>query len=448
MPSPVATRIRGGLVATLDPERRELTDGVIEITDGTITHVGEHATESPAGNEIDASALLVVPGLVNTHVHTAQQLARGLGDDVDLLTWLRDRIWPFEIALTAADVACSTLACAAEQIRNGVTTIADPGGHHVDAIAGAIRDSGIRAYVAQSALDEDDGLPAGMARPTAELLELEAELAGRWHGAAEGRIRFSYTVRTIFNCSDALIEASAEATRALGSVLQMHVAEIPEENEHSIRTRGRSTVRHLAHLGVLDCGFLGAHAVFVDDGELALLAAAGAAVSHNLASNLKVLGIPRVADMLDAGILVGIGTDGAPASNRMSLLDEIWAAGLLQKGVRRDPTVLPARSMLEMATIDGARALRWGDRIGSLEVGKEADLVLLDLHRANTIAVVDPIAAFATSVKTENVHSVMCAGRWLLREREIVAFDEASVLDEATRRGPEVVRRRRLAVGA
>lgn len=447
MAESVDIRIHGGLVVTMDPARREIEGGVVEVTGRTIAHVGPAATAGPAAAEVDASGMLVLPGLVNTHVHTAQHLARGLGDDVDLLTWLRDRIWPFEVSLGEADVACGTLACAAEQIRNGVTTFADPGGHHVDAVGRSIATSGLRAYLGLSSLDEDDGLPAGMARPTADLLALEDALADRWHGAADGRIRFSYTVRTIFNCSDELIAESASRTRALGSVLQMHIAEIPEENEHSLRTRGLSTVRHLDRLGVLDCGFLGAHGVFVDGEELGLLAGAGAAVSHNLASNLKVLGIPRVADMLDAGIVVAIGTDGAPANNRMSLLDEMWAAGLLQKGVRRDPTVLPARRVLEMATIDGARALRWSDRIGSLEPGKEADLVLVDLHAANTIAVVDPVAALATSAKTENVVSVMCAGAWLLRDRRIVSFDEDEVLAEAARRGPEVVARRQAVVG-
>jgi len=273
-----------------------------------------------------------------------------------------------------------------------------------------------------------------------ETLAVQDDFAARWDGAADGRLRFSYTLRTIFNCSDELIEASAERARNLGTPLQMHIAEVPAENEHTEATRGTTTVRHLARLGVLGPWFLGAHAVWVDDEEIELLAKSGAAVSHNLASNLRVLGMPRIADMLDAGVLVGIGTDGAPANNRMSLIDELWAATLLQKGLRLDPTVLDARTAFAMATREGARALGLGDEIGSLEPGKAADLVLLDPATVNMTPVHDPVSALVTSLKSENVHSVMCAGRWLLREREIAVADERAVLAEAQERGVAVAR--------
>jgi 5-methylthioadenosine/S-adenosylhomocysteine deaminase len=186
-------------------------------------------------------------------------------------------------------------------------------------------------------MDEPEGVPKSRRESTEETLAVQGELAERWDGAADGRLRFSYTLRTIFNCSDELIEASVERARKLGTPLQMHIAEIPAENEHTNATRGTTTVRHLANLCALGPWFLGAHAVWLEDEEIALLAETGAAVSHNLASNLRVLGLPRVADMLDAGVLVGLGTDGAPANNRMSLIDELWAATLLQKGLRLDP---------------------------------------------------------------------------------------------------------------
>ena len=231
-------------------------------------------------------------------------------------------------------------------------------------------------------MDEWEGVPEARQESTAETLAIQDELAERWDGAADGRLHFSYTLRTIFNCSDALIEASVERARGLGTPLQMHVAEIPAENEHSRATRGTTTVRHLARLGALGHWFLGAHAVWLEDEEIGLLAETGAAVAHNLASNLRVLGIPRIADMLDAGVVVGLGTDGAPANNRMSLIDELWAASLLQKGLRLDPTVLDARTAFAMATRSGAQALGVeafhgntcdlgaAGEIGSLKAGK------------------------------------------------------------------------------
>ncbi len=433
-------RIEGGLVVAMDDAGTVLEGGIVEIEGGRIAAVGAERSSEPA-ESVSANGLIVVPGLVNTHCHLSQQLARGLADDVDLLTWLHDRIWPYEASLTEEDVEASALACALEQIRNGVTTIADPGGQHVDGAGRALERAGIRGFLARSTMDEWDGVPEARRESTEETLAVQDEAAERWNGAADGRLRFSYSLRTIFNCSDELIEASVERAKALEAPLQMHIAEIPAENEHVQATRGTTTVRHLGRLGALGPWFLGAHAVWIDDEEIGLLAANGAAVSHNLASNLKVLGLPRVADMLDAGVVVGLGTDGAPANNRMSLVDELWAASLLQKGLRLDPTALDARTAFAMATRDGARALGIADEIGSLVEGKAADLVLIDPHTANMIPAHDPVSALVTSMKTENVHSVMCAGSWLLREREIVAFDEADVLAEAAERGRAIAGR-------
>ena len=420
-----------------------LDPGVVEVEGDRLAHVGTEPSPEEA-ETISVRGLIVVPGLVNTHCHLSQQLGRGLADDVDLLTWLRGRIWPYEAALDEEDVEVSALACALEQIRNGVTTIADPGGQHVDGAGRGLERAGIRGFLGRSTMDEPEGVPESRRESTQETLAVQDELAGRWDGAAEGRLRFSYSVRTIFNCSDELIEASVEHARELGTPLQMHIAEIPAENEHTQATRGTTTVRHLARLGALGPWFLGAHAVWVDDEEIALLAETGAAVSHNLASNLRVLGMPRIADMIDAGVLVGIGTDGAPANNRMSLIDELWAATLLQKGLRLDPTVLDARTAFAMATRNGAGAVGLGDEIGSLEAGKAADLVLVDPRTVNMTPVHDPVSALVTALKTENVHSVMCAGRWLLREGVITVADEAEILAEAQQRADAVARRAKL----
>jgi 5-methylthioadenosine/S-adenosylhomocysteine deaminase len=434
-------RIAGGLVVTMDAAGTVVEDGCVEVEGNRIRRVGSRRADGDAAETVDAGGLVVTPGLVNTHCHLSQQLARGLADDVDLLTWLHERIWPYEAALAEEDVETSALACALEQIRNGVTLVADPGGQHVDGAARGVERAGIRALLGRSTMDQWEGVPAARRERTAEALAVQDELAARWHGAAEGRLRFSYTLRTIFNCSDELIEATVERARELGTTVQMHVAEIPAENEHATATRGTTTVRHLGRLGALGPWFLGAHAVWVDDEEIGLLAETGAAVSHNLASNLRVLGLPRVADMLDAGVVVGLGTDGAPANNRMSLIDELWAATLLQKGLRLDPTVLDARTAFALATRAGAQALSVAGELGSLEPGKAADLVLVDPRTANMTPVHDAVSALVASMKTENVHSVMCAGRWLMRDRRILVCDEEEVLREAQARAEAVAHR-------
>ncbi len=425
----VDTRIKAALVYTA--AGAELVNGWVEVAGGRITHVGIEPTSAGTRESVDASGMLLIPGLVNTHCHTSQQLARGLGDDVDLLTWLRDRIWPYEAALSPLDVEISTFACALEQIRSGVTTLAEPAGQHVDAMASALEASGMRALLGRSSMDEGDGLPQGLRESTGTCLEAQDELVERWHGSAGGRLRVSYTLRTIFNCSDELIMESAERARRHGTLVQMHVAEVPEEIEHAVATRGTTVLRHLHKLGVLGPGFLAIHSVFLEDEELDLLATTETPVSHNAASAMRILGIPRIADMLERGVIVGLGTDGAPTNNRMSLVDEMYLAPLLQKAVRRDPTVLPARQVLQMATLDGARALGWDQEIGSIEVGKSADLVLVDPRTANMTPLHDAVSALVTSMKSENIHSVMCAGRWLMRARKVTVLDEERILATA-----------------
>lgn len=415
--------------------------GVVEVLDDRITYVGTEATMDRADEELNLPGMVLVPAFVNTHAHTSQQLGRGLADDVDLLTWLRDRIWPYEAALTPADAEISALACAAEQIRNGVTLLADPGGQHVDQMAAGIARSGIRAFVAASSMDSGDGLPNGWAPRTDEAISRQQDLFDRHDGTADGRVRFSWSLRTIFNCTDEFITATSERAVSTNRPLQMHIAEVREENEHTLATRGQTTVRHLHTLGVLRPGFVGAHAVWIDDEERALLAESGAAVSHNVASNLRILGLPRIADLVDAGCLVGLGTDGAPSNNRMSILDEMWAASMVQKALRGDPAAFPSSTVLSMATQWGATALGMGDELGALRPGGLADLVLIDPMTAGMATAHDRISALVTSCSTSNVHSVMCNGRWVMRDRVITSFDEPAVLEEAAIRAREVARR-------
>jgi 5-methylthioadenosine/S-adenosylhomocysteine deaminase len=417
--------------------------GYVEVAHGAITHVGPEPTPGPAAEAMPATGRIIIPGLVNTHCHTSQQLGRGLGDDVGLLTWLHDRIWPYELALTEADAELSALVCAIEQVRNGCTLLADPGGRHVDGMARGVAAAGIRGLLGRSSMDCGEGRPAGDREDTAAVLAAQDELADRWHGT--GLLRFSYTLRTIFNCSDELITATLDRARALGTVAQMHVAEIPEENAHALATRGATTVRHLERLGALGPDLLAVHATWVDDEEIGLLAERSCPVSHNAASNLKILGTPRVADMLDAGVRVALGTDGAPSNNRMSVIDEMWLAAIVQKGVRRDPTVLPADAVLRMATADGAAALGMADEVGALEVGRRADLVVIDPLTANFATAADPVSALVTALKSENVEHVLCDGEWVLRDRRITTVDEAAVLAEAAERAAAVRRRAGLA---
>jgi 5-methylthioadenosine/S-adenosylhomocysteine deaminase len=299
--------------------------------------------------------------------------------------------------------------------------------------------AGIRAVLGRSSMDTGDGRPPTDQEDTETVLSVQEELFDRWHGV-EGLL-VSYTLRTIFNCSDQLILRTVSRAIERGAVVQMHVAEIPEENEFSLATRGATTIAHLRSLGVLGPHFLGAHATWASDEEIEILAATNTSLSHNAGSNLKILGVPRVAEWLEAGINVAIGTDGAPSNNRMSVIDEMWLASLTQKGRRNDPTAFPAPVMLAMATVNGAKALGLGDLLGRLAPGFAADLVIIDPRTTNFVPVHDPHAGLVNSLKTENVESVMSAGRWLMRGREVLTIDEEALIDEARDRARHIRRR-------
>lgn len=263
----------------------------------------------------------------------------------------------------------------------------------------------------------------------------------KWHGSAEGRIQVWFGLRTIFNNSDDLILRTKALADDYGVGVHMHVAEVREEVEFARETRGATTVTHLNDLGVLERNFLAVHTVWLTDAEIRIFAEKDVKVSHNPASAMRVLGIARVPEMIDAGVCVSIGTDGAPSNNRMSMVDELWVTSLLHKVRLLDPTALPAETILAMATCDGARALLMEDQVGSLEVGKKADLVVINPNTAGMLPLHDPAANMVTSMRGENIESVMVDGQWLMYERELLTVDEAGLLAQAQEQA-DVLRQR------
>lgn len=437
-------------VVTMDAPRRQYTRGAVLIEGDRIAAVGPSddlvaqvnaAPDAQAVSQVDLRGRWILPGLINTHVHTSQQLGRGLGDDVGLLTWLYERIWPYESNLTEEDSYVSTLLCGIEQIRSGVTCFAEPGGQFVDSMGRATTELGLRGILARSTMDMGEGLPSRWEESTQQTLDVQVANYERWHGKAQGRIRAWFGLRTIFNNSDALITRTKALADRYGVGVHMHVAEIEEEVRFAEETRGATTVTHLRDLGVLDDNFLAVHSVWLTDDEVQIFADHRVKVSHNPAAAMRVLGFAKVPEMLDAGVCVALGTDGAPSNNRMTLIDEMWLASLIHKGRTLDPTVVPAQAVLAMVTCDAARALLWEDEIGALAVGKKADLVVIDPDSAAMLPLHDPIANMVTAMHAHNVQSVMADGRWLMRDREILVVDEAAVLAEAKARAAAIARR-------
>ena len=441
------TLIQGGTVITMDEDRRVFREGAVLIDDDRISAVGARDALFPQKVDrfVEARGKIVLPGLINTHAHLSQQLGRGLGDDVDLITWLHERIWPYESTMTPEDSYYSSLLCGIELIRSGVTCFAEAGGQHVGSMAHAVEELGLRGILARSTMDIGKG-PDNMIEPTSVCIDKQEELILKWNGHANGRIRVWPSCRTIFNCSDELYLRTKRLANRYQLGITAHIAEIKDEVEYAKRTRGATTVAHLNALGVLGSNFLSVHTVWVTDEEITMLAETGTHVSYNPAAAMRVLGFAKIPAMIDAGVNVTIGTDGAPSNNRMNLISEMYLASLINKGRTLDPSILPAHSVLEMVTVNAAQALLWQDEIGSIKSGKKADLVIIDPNSSNMLPLHDTIANLVYAMDARNVDSVFVDGKALLLDGVITTVNEAEVLSRANSAAHNIVKRARISL--
>jgi 5-methylthioadenosine/S-adenosylhomocysteine deaminase len=435
--------IKNAYVVTMNDQGAVYKNGGVLTEDDRIIAVGQvdPALVKPGAEVINGKGKYVLPGLVNTHVHTSQQLGRGLGDDVNLLTWLHERIWPYESNMTEEDSYVSTLLCCLEQIRAGVTSFAEPGGQFVSGMARGVAEAGLRAKLAKSVMDTGDGLPKVWQKTAQEELDKQEEDFKRLHNTADGRVQVWFGLRTIFNNSDDLIVKSKALADKYGVGLHMHVAEVKDEIDFTQAKYGEGTVAHLNRLGVLDKNLLAVHTVWLTDEEVEMFRVHDVKVSHNPAAAMRVLGFAKIPKMYREGICVTIGTDGAPSSNRMDMVDEMWLTSLIHKGWRLDPTVMKAQEILTMATRNGARALMDEHLYGSLEPGKKADLIIVNPDSASMLPLHDPIANLVTAMHSSNVESTMCDGKWLMKKRVVKSLDERAILREAKARAAAIVKR-------
>ncbi|XP_051122648.1 uncharacterized protein LOC127245676 [Andrographis paniculata] len=447
--------LHSALIVTMDPQRRVFRNGAVAVQGDTIVAVGQsediisrYSSLSP--QLIDLHGRFLLPGLINTHVHTSQQLGRGIADDVDLLTWLHHRIWPYESHMTEDDSYLSTLLCGIELIHSGVTCFAEAGGQHVSGMARAVEQLGIRACLTQSVMDAGEGLPASWAsRTTEECIQSQKELHKKHHNTANGCIRIWFGIRQIMNSTDLLLTETRDAAKELGTGIHMHVAEIPYENQVVVDRQGvdHGTVTYLEKIELLQSNLLAAHTVWVNEHEVSLLSRRGVKVSHCPASAMKLLGFAPIREMIDAGVCVSLGTDGAPSNNRMSIVDEMYVASLINKGQEvfkqgtTDPTALPAETVLEMATINGAKTVLWDNEIGSIEAGKKADMIVIDSSSWTMVPVHDCISSLVYCMRSENIASVMCNGRWIMIDKKITTVDEEEIVGMAKKASGHLLKR-------
>ncbi len=434
---------KNGYILTMNASNQVYAHGNLLVEDDKVKAVGnvdEQQVRSDA-EVIDLQGKYLLPGFVNSHVHTSQQISRGVGDDVDFITWLHKRMWPFESNMTEEDSYVSTLMCCLEQIRAGVTSFAEPGGQFVSGMAKAVTEAGLRAKLAKSVMDCGEGLPEIWQRTTEEELDQQVDDLKKYHNTADGRVQVWFGLRTIFNNTDDLIVRTKELADKYGVGVHMHVAEAKSEIEYTQKVYGEPTVTHLHKLGVLDKNLLAVHTVWLTNEEIDLFKKYDVKVSHNPASAMRVLGFAKIPQMLEKGVCVSIGTDGASSSNRMDIVDEMWLTSLIHKGWRLDSTVVPSEDILCMATKNGARALLDEEVYGSLEPGKKADLIVINPHGPSMMPVNDRIAALVTAMHSSNIESTMCDGKWLMKERKILTLDEEAILKEAQERSDAIYKR-------
>jgi 5-methylthioadenosine/S-adenosylhomocysteine deaminase len=433
--SPVTSRcdilLTNATVLTMDDEFTIHHDGAVAISGDSIAAVGPQALSYQASEALDCAGRVVMPGLINAHTHVPMALLRGLADDLRLDVWLMGYMMPVEREFVSPDfVRLGTRLGCAEMIRSGVTCFADMY-YFEEAVAEAAAEAGMRALCAQTVLR----FPAPDAASYEDGLARARDFIERWRG--HPLIVPGPGPHAPYTCTPEILRACADLAAEFDVPLQIHLAETGHEVEESRRVHGMPVVPWIKKQGLFDAKVLAAHCVHVDEGEIRALKNFCAGVAHNPTSNLKLgSGVAPVAKMLELGVEVGIGTDGPASNNDLDMFEETRLAALLAKGIGGDPTAVPARDALAMATRAGARALHLGNVTGSLEPGKRADLIVVDLgalHNAPAFTR-DPGGIYAQIVytaKSTDVCDVMCNGRWLMRERKLLTLDEHQLREAA-----------------
>ena len=427
--------LRNGIVVTMNGNYDVFEDGAVAIRDDSIVAVGpaaEIAGAYRAREEIDCAGNVIMPGLVNAHTHIPMTLMRGLNDDLRLDVWLgylmpveREFVTP-EFVKLGARVAC------AEMIRSGVTTFADMF-YYEEAIAEQVAEIGMRALLGQTILV----FPAPDAATFEDALLLCRRFIERWNG--HPLIQPAVAPHAWYTATPELLLACADLARAFDVPLHTHVSETKLEADNSVNQNHMSVVDWLEKHGILDTKLLAAHCVHIGEEDMFSLRRVGAGVAHCPSSNLKLAsGIAPVPQMLKLGLNVGVGTDGPASNNDLDMVEEMRLASFMAKVSTQDPTALPARQMLEVATISGARAVHMGDITGSLEAGKRADIAVLDMSGVHNQPHFHnhPDAVYSRIIyaaKSTDMTHVICNGRWLMRDHSLLTVDEASAIEEASR---------------
>ena len=409
--------------------------GDLLVVDGRIADVGP--TGKTADLVIDATDCAVLPGFVQTHIHLCQTLFRGAADDLSLIDWLKRRVWPMEAAHTAASIRASARLGVAELIKGGTTcALTMETVNHTEEVFKVVAETGFRATVGKCMMDKGEGVPSALHEETQSSVRESVRLLEAWHGKADGRIRFCFAPRFAVSCTRELLSQVAELARDRGVMVHTHASENRSECDLVERETGMRNIAYLDSVGLSGRHVALAHCIHIDEQEMQILRRTRTNVAHCPSSNLKLgSGIAPITRMLETGISVSLGADGAACNNRLDMFTEMRTAALLQK-VLHGPEAMPANRALRMATIDGANAIGIGDEIGSVETGKRADLILVNLAKLElTPRPVDIVSGIVYAAQPSDVRTVIIDGQPVKSDGKLLTLDEQRVITEANLEG-------------
>ncbi|MBD3157793.1 MAG: amidohydrolase family protein [Candidatus Lokiarchaeota archaeon] len=453
MNTPESTLIQHGYVLTMNPKREIIPDGAVYIEGNKIKWIGK--TEDFSGYKpektIDAKNMVVMPGLIDTHVHLAQAMIRGMADDVSLVDWLKKYVWVLQGNYTEDDGRASAELCMAEMIRTGTTSFLECMIHTrygFNGIAEAVEEIGMRAALSKIIMDSTgyadspDIMYPGMVEEKDECLDETEEMLSRWHGKADGRIQVWYGLRSLGAVTPSLFKEVTRLADEHDTRMTMHLGEVEDDVRYVRNEYDMGLTEFAEKQGLLGPDMVFAHGVHLSDEDLTRLAKTKTNISHCPASNMKLAsGFARVPEMLERGIPVSLGCDGGPSNNTYDMVREMRLAALVHKAVVDDPLVMSAEDVIEIATLGGAVAMGIEDKVGSLEEEKLADIILVDMDGLSLTPSVNPVSNLVYSGSGTDVDTVLVNGRILMRNKELLTLDEEAVKQRARRRAVDLMER-------
>ena len=432
--------IKGGTLVTMD-DQDSILRGDLLIRDGRIAGLGE--VGQTADIVIDAAGCAVLPGFVQTHIHLCQTLFRGAADDLSLLDWLKKRVWPMEAAHNAESIRASARLGVSELIKGGTTcALTMETVNHTEEVFKVVEETGFRATVGKCMMDKGDDVPAELHENTAASISESLRLLEAWEGKANGRIRYCFAPRFALSCTRELLSEVARIARERQVMVHTHASENKNECSLVENDTGLRNVSYLDSLGLSGPHTVLAHCVHLDEAEVATLAETGTNVAHCPSSNLKLgSGIAEIVTLLERGISVSLGADGAACNNRLDMFTEMRTMALLQKAMH-GPEAVSAKQALRIATMGGARALGLEKQVGSLETGKRGDVIIVNLDSIHsTPRPRELVSALVYSAQTNDVRSVVIEGQIVMKDGELLTLNEESVRRDADRESAELLKR-------